>query len=473
MKRFIRPLQVGMLTTLICGAGVCAQEPQDENSKPKPAGQAIIFDSNQNPDTDIDPNALRPDTSPLTGLQYAGIGYPEFRHSYWAPGVQVADTAQSNGESGWSNTVFLAGNVSVYEARAHSRLTLNYSGGGYFGTNNQGQGTYQQLGFSQSFDWKRWQLQFFDQFSYLPTTEFGFGGLSNIGIPGIGGSLSPGAPGLGNTYIPDQGILSSHGPRFSNSFATQVTYAISARSSVTLNGSYGFLRFVDSGNVDNDDEIGSIGYNYVLSKKDTIGVLYRFTAYHFAGQPQAIGDHAFNLAYGRKITGRMALSLFAGPEITRFRIPVQNKRQRNGVSVGASLSYGFSNGGVTLSYSHATNGGGGVLAGGYGDEASLSGTRQVTRVWLARANIGYSRIHGFTPIIATPTINEPVPGFNSFYLGAGLDRPIGRNANLSFGYTAYIENTNAGVCALCTGGTRVQHQFSVGLQWHTRPFVLH
>jgi len=112
MKRFIRPLQVGILITLICGAGVCAQEPQDENSKAKPAGHAIIFDSNQNPDVETDPNALRPDTSPLTGLQYGGIGRPEFRHSYWVPGVQVADTAQSNGGRGWSNTVFRAADIS-------------------------------------------------------------------------------------------------------------------------------------------------------------------------------------------------------------------------------------------------------------------------------------------------------------------------------------------------------------------------
>ena len=116
---------------------------------------------------------------------------------------------------------------------------------------------------------------------------------------------------------------------------------VSPRGSITLIGSYGLLRFTDPGNIDNDDEIGSIGYNYAVTKKDTVGVLYRFTAYHFTGLSQAIGDHAFNLAYGRKITGRLGLALFAGPEIVTFRVPIGTKTEQTNLSVGASLTYGF------------------------------------------------------------------------------------------------------------------------------------
>jgi len=471
MKNFTRPFKGIGLVILFCSVGVYAQDQPEDNSKPKPAGHAIIFDTNQNPDTNVDPDAIKADTSPLTGVQNAGVGTPELRHSYWVPGVQIADTLQESGGN-WSDTVFLAGNVSLLEAWSHSHMVLNYSGGGYFAPTNIGNnGTYHELGFSQSFDWQRWQLQFFDQFSYLPTSSFGFGGLSNIGLPGIGGSLSPGVPSIGNGFVPDQGVFLSTGPRFSNSFATQATFTVSPRGSITVVGSYGFLRFVDPGNIDSDDEIGSVGYNYVLSKKDTLGVLYRFTAYHFAGFPQAIGDHVFNLAYGRKITGRLGLSLFAGPEITTFRIPVGNSRQRTGVSVGASLAYAFSNGSATLAYSHGTNGGGGVLVGGSGDQLNLSVTRQVTRQWTARGNLGYSRISSFTPVIVTPK-NLGVPGYNTFYVGAGLERPLGRNAYLAFGYTAYIQNINSAVCPTCSAGTSVEHQLAVGFQWHTRPLVL-
>src|SRR6202162_5124272 len=199
MKRWITSvLRSSALVGAVCSAfsasGAYAQDQQDETAKPKPAAHAPLIDANEQ-ETTTDPNALTPDSSPLTGVQTPGLGSVEFRHSYWVPGVQVATTAQSNGSGGgWYDITYLAGNVSLSEAWAHSHLTLNYSGGGYLTTDNQvtqGNGNYQQLAFVQSFEWRRWQLQFFDDFSYLPVSQFGFGGLSGIGAPGIGGSLSP------------------------------------------------------------------------------------------------------------------------------------------------------------------------------------------------------------------------------------------------------------------------------------------
>src|ERR1700680_4632342 len=129
-------------------SAVYGQEQQEENSKPKPAAHAPMIDSNENQDTTTDPDALRPDTTPLTGVQSPGLGSAEFRHSYWVPGVQVGTTAQNGGNSGgWFDTTYLAGNVSLSEVWSHSHLALNYSGGGYFATNGtQGNGSYQEVG---------------------------------------------------------------------------------------------------------------------------------------------------------------------------------------------------------------------------------------------------------------------------------------------------------------------------------------
>src|SRR6202790_1718871 len=471
-RRITSVLRTATIVGVICSAcsagGIYAQQQQEESAKPKPAAHAPLIDPNE-PDTTTDPNALTPDTSPLTGIQTPGLGSVEFRHSYWVPGVQVANTVQSGGNGGsWFDTTYLAGNLSLSEAWAHSHLALNYAGGGYFSSNSQGNGSYQQVGFVQGFDWRRWQLQFFDDFAYLPTSQFGFGGLSGIGAPGVGGSLSPAPPLLNGVYLPNQTILAANGPRYSNSFAAQANFAVSRRGSITLIGSYGLLRFTNPGNIDNDDEIGSIGYNYALTKKDSLGVLYRFTAYHFTGQPQAIGDHTFNVAYGRKITGRLGLSLFAGPEIVTFRVPVGTTTQQTNLSVGASLSYRFEWGEATLGYNHGTNGGSGILVGATGDNVNANVTRRITRVWNARANFGYGREQAFG------AVGFSTPAYNSYYLGAGLDRPIGRNSYLSFGYTAYIVNTNQAGCGIiaCTAGTYTQHQIAVGYQWHTRPFVI-
>src|SRR6202045_709059 len=208
---------VGMICVAFSASGVYAQDQQqEENGKPKPAAHAPLIDPNAS-DTTTDPNALTPDTSPLTGIETPGLGSVEFRHSYWVPGIQVANTLQSNGNGGnWFDTTYLAGNLSLSEAWAHSHLAVNYSGGGYFSTNNAGNGTYQQLGFAQGFDWRRFQLQFFDEFAYLPVSGFGFGGLSGIAAPGVSGSLSPVSPILNGVYLPNQTVLLANGPRYSN-----------------------------------------------------------------------------------------------------------------------------------------------------------------------------------------------------------------------------------------------------------------
>ena len=72
------------------------------------------------------------------------------------------------------------------------------------------------------------------------------------------------------------------------------------------------MRFLESGNVESNDAILSLGYDYQVSRRDTLGILYRYTDYRYLGNPQAIEDHVAQLAYGHKITGRTSMQLFAG-----------------------------------------------------------------------------------------------------------------------------------------------------------------
>src|ERR1700692_4989167 len=161
-RRITSVLRSATLVWVVCGqfgaSGVFAQDQQQEESaKPKPAAHAPLIDPNE-PDTSTDPNALTPDTAPLTGIQTPGLGSVEFRHSYWVPGVQVATTAQNGGNGGgWFDTTYLAGNLSLSEPWTHSHLAVNFSGGGYFSTDNEGNGNYQQVALVQAFDYRRWE----------------------------------------------------------------------------------------------------------------------------------------------------------------------------------------------------------------------------------------------------------------------------------------------------------------------------
>lgn len=451
------------------------QPPAPGESKPKPAGSTYPIPTiNSGDRQDQDTIPLTPDTTPLTGVLSPTLGSPGILHSYWQPGIQWSGSIQSNSynqtpNSGWLMNNYFVGNLSLLKAWTRSQLAMNYSAGGFVTTDNtQGSGYYQQLDLTQTFHWNRLQIQLIDQFSYLPQSSFGFGGGAGLGIPGTGGSLGPVIPGLGNGYVPNQGIFAAIGPRYSNSSAVQATYTTSARGSVTLSGSYGLLHFVDAGNVDNDTITGTVGYNYALTREDSIGVFYRFSAYHFSGRPEALGDHSVNVAYSRKITGRLALQLYGGPDFTTSRINVNGGSLRHNANIGASLQYAPQKGSLSLNFSHGVSGGSGVLTGSATDQISFGASHALSRVWSAQFNAGYS--HN----TALSSFSQPnAPTFNSWTVGGGINRPVGRNANLGINYTANLADYGlAGCTGLSCSNSQTTHYVIINFQWHARPFVL-
>src|SRR5260370_36908255 len=119
-------------------------------------------------------------------------------------------------------------------------------------------------------------------------------------------------------------------------------------------------------------------------EKDSVGVVYRVTAYQYSGNPQRINDHVVNVAYGRKVTGRLALQLFGGPDITTFQVPIGNVTKRVSASGGATLIYAMSRSGLSLTYNRGVSNGSGVLVGSSIDQISGSMTRGLGRVWRGR-----------------------------------------------------------------------------------------
>jgi len=315
----------------------------------------------------------------------------------------------------------------------------------------------------------RWQIQFFDYFSYIPESQFGYAGGTNLALPGISGPLGPATPDLGASIQPNQSIGAALGPRYSNTFAPQVTYSLSQRGSITVAGAYGLLRFTESGNVDNDMELGSIGYNYALTREDSIGIFYRFAGFHYAGESQALGSHIANFVYTKKIARKLGLDLFGGPQIIFFRVPAVNNKTRNtGVSAGADLNYAFQRGGIRLSYSHSLTGGSGILLGSTTDQATASVSRLLGRVWNGTVLFGYARNSALAL-----TIGYSAQTYNDWFAGVMIGRPLGRNVDFTAAYTPRFESTNQPVCVGTTcSSSYTQQLVSVTLQFHTRPFVL-
>jgi len=468
------------IIAMVLLAGSVRTVAQEDTSKPRPAARAyppiLAGIGDQDPNSEAQsPTSLTPDTRPLTGVQTPTLGSQEIRHSYWIPGFQYGNLVRSSSlnqptVSDWNSTSYVLGNLSLLEAWNRSQLAVNYSGGGSLSTDkSQGNNSYHQLGLIEAFEWARWQLVFIDQFSYLPQTPFGFGVSTNLVTPGIGGPLQPALPGLQTNYQPNQSIFTSLGPRYSNSITTQVAYATNPRGTVTLSGSYGILRFVQIGSIDTNDSIFGTGYSYALSQRDTIGALYRFSGYRFLGNPQAINDHVVLLAYGRKITGRLALRLFGGPDVTTFRVPFGSSTERISGSGGGTLTYAFSRSSLSLTYNHGVTGGSGQFTGSDTDQLQATMNHQLSRVWQSNVSLGFAR----NTSLGLSTPSQVSQTYDSWFVGGGLSRPLGRTANFTLGYAAYIQNSSLPVCVAGTCITNyIQHQISLSFQWHTRPLVL-
>lgn len=471
MKHYNKILRRISWLPLLC-LGLSPLRAQDQSSEtPKPAARqnSLLLDSADAPqDPDLAAPAIQPDDRPLSGVQNPTTGSPESRHSYWLPGIQFGNATRSSSllgtNSGWNTTNFLSTNMSLLESWNHSTLAANYSGGGYFSTDAlQGHGEFQQFAANYQFDGKRWQALLIDQFSYLPQSSFGFGGIGGgLSTPGVSGTLAVPVASLQGVYLPGQTNLATLGPQYNNSSAAQFTYRTSARGSLTVAGVYGVLRFVNPGSINSDMETAVVGYDYSVTRKDTLGLTYRFGAYRFPGQPQAIGDQTLHLEYGRKITGRLGLKLAGGPELATFRIPIANQRRTIVGSGSASLTYALSQGtGLELHYLHGVSGGSGVFAGSISDQVGGALTKQLSRVWNGNLSFGYARNAQILSLAGSAQ-------FDNWFAGAGLSRSIGHMTYFSLGYQAQIQAGSA----IPGSATNAVHQIYLSFQWHTRPFVL-
>ncbi len=469
-----RMLNLALVALALVAPALRAQD----NAPPKPAAKEEIplpFGTDQEPNTP--PDALQPDDRPLVGAQEFTVGTAPARHSYWAPGFRFANFWQSNPvganqQNQWVSTSYLVGTLSVRQNWIHSSLAVNYSGGGSFSTAPAASnltGGYHQLGLVQEFDWQRWKLSILDQFSYTTTGLFGFGGGTNIDLPGVGGNLGGNLPGLSGNFIPTQTLFGSIGSRYGNGGVIQTEYLLSRRSSIVVSGSYGILRFSQPNNVDVNSAILTAGYNYEISRNDNIGIVYHFSNYRYLGDPQALADHSAQFAYGRKITGRLALKLFGGPEVTVFRIPVGSETHRIGAAAGASLAYAFAQGNLGLTYNHGLSGGSGLLVGSTSDQLQIQAGHQLARRYNGNVGFGFAR----NKSLESGTSAIPTQTFNGYFFNAGVNHALGRTMNVNVGYTFQKQTSNAQLCTtVACGASYTQHQVSIGFDWHTRPYVI-
>jgi hypothetical protein len=427
-------------------------------------------------------NEVAPDTSSLTGVQNFSLGAQATR-SYWQPHFDLFSTIDSNpaenagGSTDWSYSTALSGGVDVYRNSGNSNLTLRYLGGGTFSNNSTaGNGIVQSLGLSEKVTFRRWVLSVIDQLNYLPQSSFGFNGLGTTGLPGSGG--------LGSGFTPGQSLLTGQGQNLGNSFDTEVDALLTARSSLTFAGGYSLLHYFDSDLLNYGTATFRAGYNYQMNRKDTIGVEYTFSKYIYSNFDQSITSHSAEITYGRRVTGRLAFQIAAGPQIAVFQTPISTGTGSSGEggtgssstgsttqvywTLSANAQYALRRAAFGLAYNHGVGGGSGALAGSLTDTVSGFATRQMSRTFSSGITAGYSRNQGLAITTSTPS-NQT---YDYWYGGGNLSYPIGRSLALTLAYQLQYQTSNVAFCIGPTCGTSViRHTISLGLGWHERPLL--
>lgn len=177
------------------------------------------------------------------------------------------------------------GGVDIHKISGQSELFVSYTGGGMFstGSSNAATGVVQELSFKDTYSLRRSTLSVFDQLNYLPESSFGFAGTAGAGLPGVatGG-------GIGSGFTPGQSILTPEGQNLSNAFDLELDTKLTSRSSLTFVGGYSLLRFFDDNLANYGDATFQAGYNYQVTRKDTVAVSYNFSAFRYSNVDQSL-----------------------------------------------------------------------------------------------------------------------------------------------------------------------------------------
>jgi hypothetical protein len=472
---------IGLCTLALTASVASGQQQQQQSQQPGaapiPAYHSPFASAADNGDSEANPQGLTPDTRPLAGAQYLSLGGLETTRSYWQPHFDLFATADSNPlqsttQPSWTTWTSFSGGVDIHRIAGSSEMTVSYTGGTMYSNDGTApHGIVQGLNFADKFSFRRSSISFFDQLSYLPEQAFGFGGVNGVSLPGgISGSLGPG-------FVPGQSILAGRGQNLTNSFVTELDVHVTPRSSLTFAGGYSLLHYFDSNLLDYGDVTAQGGYNYQVTQKNTVALLYTFSGFRYSHFSQSIDDHTVQISFARRVTGRLAFQIAAGPQVAMFRTPILGGSGSSGGetmnstqlywSLNTALQYQLRRTVLGFTYNHGVSGGSGVVAGSIGDMVTGSATRQMSRTFSSGVTAGYAGNKALTTG-TTPSGQN----YNYWFAGGSLSHPWGRSLGLTLSYQMQYQDSNAAFCIGPTCGTSVvRHLISVGLGWHERPLL--
>jgi hypothetical protein len=397
-------------------------------------------------------------------------------HSYFLPSFMFSEMADSNyqiapGQQRWETINSIVGRLTLGKMGKHSDISMDYFGGAQvYNHRSDLNSTIHQFGFTGSYHGRRWSFLVDDRASYLPESTYGFGGFGYSGGLGLclGGATGSNLANLNPAFDTSGAFLTGRGSRILNTSVVQVQYATSARSSISMAGSFSLLHFRQAGFYNTKSGAFYASYSHKFTPRDFVGVDYGLSLFKLQSSVPAFQSHILQMSYGHQISGRLAMQVGAGPLINEFTNPVSGSSTLISWSAIGSLQYRARIGSLGLSYSHYTTGGGGVLAGASTDRVYASWGMRLSRKWSGSLGPGFSHNRSLPQ---TTTANTKRT-YDSFYGRASLSRTLGRYATMFFSYEYQAQRTDFAPCSTgACGGSLLRHVVGFGFDFHPRQLV--
>jgi hypothetical protein len=438
-----------------------------------------------------DPAQVTPDTNTLAGAAPFTLGSLQHTRNTFDPTITISQIGQTT--PGKGGQTVLTG-VSVASASlnfnrnwSEYHFSTVYTGGETF---NLGYGAasgffgqiaphyqYHDLTVTQEAAWARWHVLLRDDFAASPGAAFTSQGMGGPGLTSqfsslLGTSLNS----FGQQFQPAETINTGEVLRYRNSILGQAEYSFSRRSAFTFSGSYGLLDFASTGYFNSTMVDGQAGYDYLIDPSDSFAILASYGRISFTGtgvsstgtstigNGNSVQDYVGALAYGRKITGRLAFQVAAGPQEILFTgLGGAGDFHTMFVSVNSSLTYERRRSGVGFSYARGLTGGSGVFLGATSNTFSGSAHHEFTRYWTGSINAGYAMNDSL------PQAGVATTQFDNWFVGANIGRRVGLHAQFNFNYGASQQNSPATCLVASCGGAGLQQTFGLSINWHLRP----
>jgi hypothetical protein len=416
---------------------------------PIPAARGLTLEPS------VDSSRAQPDTHTLSSIEKLGIGSLGAVRSVIDPSFtfgQAGDTAIAAGTN--SSSTSLGVNLAFDQNWSRTHLTGFYSGAQVLYYPNSAYNTaYHNLAVSQEIRRARWLLRLRDDLLVSP--EASFGGLDIGGFGLSGGASALNSPQLAASAFDT--ILTQRAKRIRNTASAEVNYSLSRRSIVTFAGTYESLNFMDAGFINSYRVTGRAGYDYALTPKDTIALMYDYGRTAFNTGSMFLQTHSVQLSYGHRVTGRLAFQIAAGPQLLRTSL----QSRSFGWTVTSATIFETRRSRYSLSYSRTPSGGSGVFLGADSHTVTATMRHALTPSWLALLGAGYAFNKNLAPV--TGVVNH----FGNAYGSADLQRIVSRHFRVDLSYRFQRQDSGTGTCpVLACGSTQSRHTIGITLGWH-------